>query len=147
VARLLVIGALVAAAFWVYSVVDCAVQPSSRHRGVGKGVWIAIVVLIPVLGGIMWFVLGRGRASQLQVPRAPDDDPEFLGRIGSISDQDERIRRLEEELAQLDAEDDDPRWNPPAVPPTKPAGTGATEPPKRSGDTDDDGRGPRGALG
>ena len=37
--------------------------------------------------------------------RAPDDDPEFLGRIGTISDQDERIRRLEEELALLDAED------------------------------------------
>ena len=39
---------------------------------------------------------------------APDDDPEFLGRIGPFSDQDERIRRLEEELALLDAEADDP---------------------------------------
>lgn len=145
-ARVLVIGALVAAAFWVYSIVDCAVQHPMRHRGVGKPVWLAIVVLLPVLGGILWFVVGRARASKMQVPRAPDDDPEFLGSIGSISDQDERIRRLEEELAQLDAEDD---VNPdgPAAPPTSAAGTGAAEPPSRSNDPDDDGRGQRGALG
>ncbi len=102
-ARALLIGALVAAAFWVYSIVDCAVQPPIRHRGVGKPVWILIVILFPVLGGILWFAVGRVRASAIQVPRAPDDDPEFLGRIGSISDQDERIRRLEVVLAQLDA--------------------------------------------
>lgn len=150
-ARALVIGALVAAAFWVYSIVDCAVQHPTRHRGVGKPAWIAIVVLLPVVGGILWFVVGRARASKMQVPRAPDDDPEFLGSIGSISDQDERIRRLEEELAQLDAEEDDPRFGPasepPASPPTSSAGTGAAEPPNRSSDSDDDGRGPRGARG
>jgi len=146
VARALVIGALVAAAFWVYSIVDCAVQHPTRHRGVGKPAWIAIVVLLPVLGGILWFVVGRARASQMRVPKAPDDDPEFLGSIGSISDQDERIRRLEEELAQLDAEDD-LRPDGPASPPTSSAGTGAAEPPTRSTDPDDDGRGQRGALG
>ncbi|WES64290.1 PLD nuclease N-terminal domain-containing protein [Microbacter sp. GSS18] len=145
-ARALVIGALVAAAFWVYSIVDCAVQHPTRHRGVGKPAWIAIVVLLPVIGGILWFVVGRARASKLQVPRAPDDDPEFLGTIGSISDQDERIRRLEEELALLDAEDD---FGPdgPATPPISSAGTGAAEPPTRSNDPDDDGRGQRGAHG
>jgi Phospholipase_D-nuclease N-terminal len=147
VARALVIGALVAVAFWVYSIVDCAVQPPIRHRGVGKGAWIAIVILIPVIGGILWFTIGRVRASVMQVPRAPDDDPEFLGRLGSISDQDERIRRLEEELAQLDAEDDDPRLNPPAAPPAPTGGSSAAEPPARGTDGDDDGRGQRGALG
>jgi len=146
VARALVIGALVAAAFWVYSVVDCAVQAPTRHRGVGKPAWIAIVVLLPVLGGILWFTVGRARASSLKAPRAPDDDPEFLGSIGSISDQDERIRRLEEELALLDAEDDF-RPDGPATPPASSAGTGAAEPPKRSTDPDDDGRGQRGSLG
>jgi uncharacterized small protein (DUF1192 family) len=48
--------------------------------------------------------------------RAPDDNPDFLGslRIVSIADQDERIRRLEEELAALDAEAR-PRPRPAAV--------------------------------
>ena len=110
VTRVLLILALVATAFWVYTIVDCSVQPGTRHRGVSKPVWILIVLLIPVLGGLLWLAVGRTRNSVLRARRAPDDDPEFLGRIRSVNDQDERIRRLEEELAQLDAEGDDPRW-------------------------------------
>jgi len=108
-ARVLLIGALLAIAFWVYSIVDCALQDATRHRGVSKPVWILIVILLPVLGGILWFVIGRTRRAPIAARRAPDDDPEFLGSLGSISDQDERIRRLEEELAALDSESPDPR--------------------------------------
>jgi hypothetical protein len=137
VARLLFILVPVAIAFWVYSIVDCAMQPPTRHRGVSKPAWLVIAILLPVLGGILWFVIGRGRAASVAAVRAPDDDPAFLRGLGSASEQDERIRRLEEELAQLDAEDDDPRWNnhgPHDGPPT--------------GDADgDDLRGQRGALG
>lgn len=70
---------------------------------------------------------------------APDDDPEFLGRIGSISDQDERIRRLEEELALLDAEESS---SPSA------SGEAATDPEAAptARDDDDDTRGTRGAA-
>ncbi|MEI3848463.1 MULTISPECIES: PLDc N-terminal domain-containing protein [unclassified Microbacterium] len=160
--RVLLILALVATAFWVFTIVDCAVQPPTRHRGVSKPVWLLIVVLLPVLGGILWLIVGRARGSSAAARRAPDDDPEFLGRIGTISDQDERIRRLEEELAQLDAEDDDPRFNPPAAPSASdeaPApGTAAAggtaapgippaKPPIRPADGDDDARGQRGIIG
>lgn len=138
-ARLLLILALVATVFWVYTIVDCAVQPTSRHRGVSKGAWMAIVILLPVLGGILWFVIGRGRAvGKPVVRRAPDDDPEFLGRMtaSARAEQDERIRRLEEELAQLDSEADDPQ--PPQTP---------TDPDNPPGKGDDDTRGQRGAVG
>lgn len=156
--RVLLILALVATAFWVFTIVDCALQPSSRHRGVSKPVWVLIVVLLPVLGGLLWLLVGRTRkAATVRRRRAPDDDPEFLGKIAYRSDQDERIRRLEEELALLDSEDDDPRWTHPDGPaasatgsasPASP-GTPATPPapdvPRADGD--DDIRGQRGALG
>ena len=130
--RVLLPVVLLLIAFWVYSIVDCALLPPTRHRGVSKPVWVLIVVLLPVLGGILWFVVGRGRQRQAPVYKAPDDDLEFLGSIGSISDQDERIRRLEAELAALDAEDADP--DRPGTP-SSPA-------------SDDDGEGPsRGARG
>lgn len=108
-ARVLIVGGFLALVFWVFSIVDCAVQPATRHRGVPKGAWIAIVVLIPVLGGILWFVLGRRRGSTQGGSRmvAPDDDPQFLQSI-SKTEQDARIRQLEEELARLDDETDGP---------------------------------------
>ncbi|MFE7846284.1 PLD nuclease N-terminal domain-containing protein [Microbacterium sp. NPDC057407] len=162
--RLLLILGLVAIALWVYTIVDCAVQPPNRHRGVSKPVWLFIVVLIPVLGGILWLVVGRVRKSAIAARRAPDDDPEFLGRLGTITDQDERIRRLEEELAQLDAEDDDPRWTaqhdqpaaagdaapnattPNATTPNAASPDTPAEPPVRPNEGDDE-RGQRGAVG
>jgi hypothetical protein len=150
--RVLLILALVATAFWVFTIVDCAVQPPTRHRGVSKPVWILIVVLLPVLGGLLWLVVGRARKSAVAARRAPDDDPEFLGRLGAISDQDERIRRLEEELAQLDAEADDPGPSPDAPDRTAPSAPAAaspdtpSDPPALPNDGDDE-RGQRGAVG
>jgi hypothetical protein len=93
-----------------------------------------IVILLPVLGGLLWLIIGRGRQNPQAVgPVAPDDDPAFLGSIGSISDQDERIRQLEEELAKLDAEEQE----------------SAQEKPDQDEqpDADDDPRGSRGHLG
>lgn len=158
-ARALLILALVAIAFWVYSIVDCALQPPTRHRGVSKPIWILIVVLLPVVGGVLWFIIGRtGRAATAAASRAPDDDPAFLAGLGTPSDQDERIRRLEEELAQLDAEDDDPRDHPPGTSTTAaddlPRSRDQQAPRSRDDDTDatdsgdDDPRGGhRGAVG
>ncbi|MEV8267171.1 PLDc N-terminal domain-containing protein [Microbacterium sp. NPDC076911] len=153
--RVLLILALVATAFWVFTIVDCAVQPPTRHRGVSKPVWILIVVLLPVLGGLLWLSVGRMRAATAAERHAPDDDPEFLGKLGSSSQQDERIRRLEEELAQLDSEDDDPRWNMNydvvAEDPQPSADTtdtvGESDSPPHVSDGDDDNRGHRGAVG
>jgi hypothetical protein len=111
-ARVLIIGGFLAVVFWVYSIVDCAVQPASRHRGVSKSIWVLIVVLLPVIGGILWFTLGRLSRGEVDtgyvVP--PDDDPQVLRRMGN-AEQDARIRELEAELARLDDESDgaDPR--------------------------------------
>ncbi len=138
--RLLIPLALVAFAFWVFSIVDCAAQPAIRHRAVPKPVWILIVVLIPVLGGLLWFALGRVRGAALNVPDSPDDDPAFLGTIDARSAQDERIRQLEEELAKLDAEDDAPK------PPQKKKPHDAPDAAPRT-DGDADGRGRHGAIG
>ncbi|MFS0866555.1 PLDc N-terminal domain-containing protein [Microbacterium sp. 179-B 1A2 NHS] len=129
-ARVYLVLALLAAAFWVYSIVDCALQPPTRHRGVSKPIWLLIIVLLPVLGGILWWVIGRARRSVAPRFQAPDDNPEFLGRIASVSDQDERIRRLEEELAALDSEAEDPRDR-------------RIDPPPTDDDTDEQTRGNR----
>jgi len=124
VVRVLLILALAAVIFWVFSIVDAAVQPPARHRGVSKPVWVVLVIVFPVVGGVLWFAVGRVSARQSRVV-APDDDADFLRGLGGSkpsrpsagspsaadrraqAEQDERIRQLEQELARLD-DDDDP---------------------------------------
>ncbi|MCU1570655.1 MAG: PLDc protein [Naasia sp.] len=104
-ARFGVIAAVIAAAFMVYSVVDCAMTNRGRVRGPRKGVWILLILLLPVLGGVLWFLVGRGKPGRpAPRPVAPDDDPAFLRRLSNDADQEERIRRLEQELADLDSD-------------------------------------------
>lgn len=117
--RLLAILAVVVVIFWVFSIVDAAVQPSTRHRGVGKPTWVVITIVLPVIGGVLWFLVGRTSADRMNAI-APDDDPDFLHRLGGSAprrsepdrrareEQDERIRQLEQELARLDDDDDHP---------------------------------------
>jgi len=103
-ARLLFVLAIVIAVAMVYAIVDIITIDRFRVRGAPKAGWVAIVVLLPAIGVLLWFLLGRGRRdTRQQRVTAPDDDPNFLGNLKL--DQDERIRRLEQELADLD---DDP---------------------------------------
>ncbi len=145
--RVLLLLVPLAVAFWVYSVVDCAMQPPTRHRGVSKPTWLVITMLLPVVGGVLWFVTGRARA--VRAVRAPDDDPAFLHSLGSHAEQDERIRRLEEELARLD--DEDPAAGHGRAGAAGPTGearsAGASGAAAAADDGDDDARGRRGTAG
>lgn len=110
--RLLLGIAVIVVVVTVYTVVDCAMTANDRVRGLPKPVWILVILLLPVIGIVLWFLIGRGRKNAGTAvatgPRAPDDDPAFLGQIGRDAEQDERIKRLEEELAALDSESPDP---------------------------------------
>jgi len=93
----------------VYSLVDCALFEKRRIRGLPRWVWIFVIVLVPLIGPLLWLFVGRGRGAS-PVGRsfrtvAPDDDPEFLKTLNQDQDTRDRLRRLEEELADLDAPD------------------------------------------
>ena len=86
----------------------------------------------PSAGGVAAARFGRARVT------APDDDTEFLRRLGQDAEQDERIRRLEQELAELDSEPETPG----AADDQHPAGPGATRPenPETPGEAGPSGR-------
>lgn len=108
-ARALLIIGVAAAFFTVYAVVDCAVTARERARGIPKAAWILVILLLPVVGGVLWLIIGKDRAAGYTSRRkpAPDDDPSFLHRLGEDAARDERIRRLEQELAELDDDSKD----------------------------------------
>ncbi len=102
--RLWIVLGVAAAVFYIYSVADCAFFDRNRVRGLPKPVWLLVIILLPIIGGALWFIIGRGRRRHGYGRRstAPDDDPEFLKRLGVDREQEERIRQLEKELADLD---------------------------------------------
>lgn len=108
-ARLLFGLGVAAVIFTIYAVADCAFFDRTRIRGLQRGWWIVIILFVPIIGGLLWFIIGRGRANRVGSGRgrtlAPDDDAEFLRQLREDAAQDERIRRLEQELADLDADD------------------------------------------
>lgn len=111
--RLLPIAFIVWVAFTVFSIVDIALIERNRIRGLPKPAWIVLVALVPIVGGVLWWAVGRVRRGEAAVggsrrgPVAPDDDPEFLRRLAREKAMEDRIEQLERELRDLD--DDAPK--------------------------------------
>jgi hypothetical protein len=110
---------LIAVGLTIFTVIDIALIDRSRVKGLPKLLWILICIVLVVIGPVLWFLLGRERlidASRAggsfgprprRGPVAPDDDPEFLGKLNRESAQEQRIRDLEERLREIDEDDDD----------------------------------------
>ena len=120
--RLWLIVVVAAVAFTVYAVIDCATMPRQRVRSLSRGVWVLLVIVLPVLGGVLWFLLGRSPATRPgggSGYRGPEDDPDFLGgphgpeRHRTDKDHDdETLRELEQQFRDRDRDhrrDDDGR--------------------------------------
>jgi len=104
--RWLVIGGVAVLALTIYALVDLFVTANNRLRAFPKPVWIAVIVVLPLIGPGLWLFIGKNRPAVPRKPVAPDDDPRFMGTLSESAE--ERIRRLEEELRALDEEDNNP---------------------------------------
>ena len=102
--RVYIVVGLIIIALSVFAAIDAVLTEHRRVRGIPKFFWVIVILLLPVVGAVLWFVLGKDRGKSKTVPRqtAPDDDPDFLRRLGTEKEQAERIARLEQELADLD---------------------------------------------
>jgi hypothetical protein len=97
----------------IFAVVDIAVLERGRLRFLPRLAWIVLAVVLPIVGPVIWFIVGRGRPGENNAvspssptsgrmgPVAPDDDPDFLGRLHREQEQEERIRELEKRLNEL----------------------------------------------
>ncbi|WP_304451714.1 PLD nuclease N-terminal domain-containing protein [Nocardiopsis sp. YSL2] len=104
-------------AFWVYVLFDVVGSDSGTVRLLPKPAWTVIVLLLPKVGALLWFVFGRPRrdaevAAGPQGPppafpeyehpnrargATPEDDEEFLRRCRErAEEQRRRARRAQE---------------------------------------------------
>lgn len=110
IARVLVIGSFALAAIMIYAIVDVAISPTARVRSIPKPAWFVVIVLFPLIGAILWFILGRPRKNSGAAQAPPKDVVDRPTTTGPFSTEsvDDRIARLEEELKRLDDEGDVP---------------------------------------
>lgn len=96
-ARLLIAIIVIYTALALYSLFDCISFDSSRVKMMPKAAWAAIILFLPIVGIVLWYLFGRGGLAQKAdagkaVPAAPDNDPEYLKKISD----DLELRRLRE---------------------------------------------------
>jgi hypothetical protein len=109
---LLVVGVV------LWALVELLQTAGAAVRTLPRWAWAVLIVALPPLGAVAWFLLGRPQAAgvlsrpaptmplrrkQAYVSRpAPDDDPEFLALLNARADQQRRLRRMEEDLGPGD---------------------------------------------
>jgi len=97
----------VTVALLAYALVDVIATDAHLIRNLPKLIWVFVVILVPIVGPLSWLALGRPRGGSLlpgttsrdqtaptsarridpRRPVAPDDDPEFLRRLGDPRDE------------------------------------------------------------
>lgn len=116
----------------VYAAIETRRADATEVRGLSPRAWLAVVLLLPPLGALAWFLVGRptrGRPPRnraVRRPVAPDDDPDFLRRLAeerAQQEEDDRLLRSWEEdrrrregrsgeSPRADGDDDDDRGGP-----------------------------------
>ena len=82
-------------AVMIFAIVDAITTDSWRIRFMPKVAWVLLIVLLPLIGSILWFVLGKER--QAAEPVVPFGDPRRAETLQQRS-------RTEAELEALDRE-------------------------------------------
>jgi hypothetical protein len=104
--RLFILLAALQLILFVLALISCL--SADRVRAVPRALWVLVILLIPLIGPIAYFVWGRPVAAPVEGspirrapsrPSSPDDDPDFLRKMNS-----EQSRRDRELLAQWEKE-------------------------------------------
>lgn len=113
--RFIIFASLVAVALTIYSTIDCARTERHKIRSLPKAAWLLIILLLPLIGAGLWYLLGRpNTANPANVPprsNAPDDDEDFLRQLEVWRRQQQRESELdqrESELKRQENEQKDP---------------------------------------
>ncbi len=94
----------------VYCVFAIVKTPAQQVRLLPKAAWLLLVVLLPLVGGLGWLMLGRpptarsAPAPARPVAPAPDDDEAFLRTLHERVEAQREAARQREERERQDQE-------------------------------------------
>jgi hypothetical protein len=107
----------------VYAVIDCLQTPIDEIPRLSRSGWIAVIVLIPLIGALSWLFAGQSQGRRVvgrrherapagpertfgygwtaegvaQHPIGPDDDPEFMASLNRAQAEHQRLLTRQEE--------------------------------------------------
>jgi len=96
---------------FVYGLIDLIRTDARLTKGISKPAWMVVQIVLPVLGAVLWFLIGRPRdqapptTSRYRHPVAPDDDPDFLRNLEQRRRNQAEADRLKKLKEQLDAKE------------------------------------------
>ncbi|MET4094007.1 PLD nuclease N-terminal domain-containing protein [Arthrobacter sp. UYCu712] len=95
---------------FVYGLVDVIRTDARQTKGISKPAWIVVQIVLPVIGAILWFLIGRPRGTgpataSYSHPVAPDDDPDFLRNLEIRRRNQAEVERIKRLKAELDAKE------------------------------------------
>ena len=108
-----VVVPIVVLVVFVYGLIDLIRTDARSVKGISKPAWIVVQIVLPVLGALLWFLIGRPRTSpaappaSYRHPTAPDDDPEFLRNLEQRRRNQAEAERLRKLKAELEAKEHD----------------------------------------
>jgi hypothetical protein len=94
---------------WIGALIDVICCDEHRVRHLPKPLWLLLVLLVPLIGSVLWLLIGRPLPSGWSTPprssfpeydrpgrhiaQRPDSDEEFLRRCRERADQQRRTAR------------------------------------------------------
>ena len=113
--RFIIPAAIVLVGLTLYALFEALMTPAHEVRSLPKWGWVAVVVLLPLVGPLLWLVLGRARVARGTArpaprgPGAPDDDEAFLRSLRVQRRQAVREQELDRRDAELKAREEELR--------------------------------------
>jgi len=92
----------------VLAIVDIILRDQSQVKHLPKPVWLILVILMPLLGSILWFALGREWPERQAAPRTPQFAPWASAPPAPQAPRREH-RSTEQQLADLEREIEEER--------------------------------------
>lgn len=109
-AMLIIGGAALIVGLTLYTLLDAVRTPAHEARTLPKWLWVLVTLFFPVVGPIMWLILGRPKAQPAAGSRpgfgrrrgtpapsvsSPDDDEEYLRWLKAKAERERRSREAE----------------------------------------------------
>lgn len=99
---------LLVLAAMIFTIVDIVLRDNGEVKHLPKIAWLVLVILVPLIGIVLWFAIGRDRPERVPRPRPhPTTTSRPAAHPASTATRD--VRTTEQQLADLEREIEEER--------------------------------------